>query len=70
MQLHPHYYEDLPDYTPDPYAYTCTECGEVCCALVEDQGIGVYDYAGSPGVDTRLVARSNCCEADVVPKNK
>ena len=43
----------------------CGECGEECNAIIGDFGIGAYEYWGCRGVDIRLAAVSNCCEADV-----
>jgi hypothetical protein len=53
------------DLDPD---YKCTECGESCAVIWEDEGIGGYDYHGASGYDENIVGRSECCDADVEVK--
>lgn len=61
MRLSSHNPDD--EYTPDPDAYTCTECGEVCLLCFEKVEAGPAWLAYTSGY-------SDCCEADVVPTYK
>jgi len=42
----------------------CTCCGEKCVVIVQDFGIGAYEYWGQRGTDVQLKAVSGCCEAE------
>ena len=50
----------MDEYTPDPDAFTCTECMEVCTKITErvEGGCAWVAYTAE---------YSDCCEADVVP---
>lgn len=45
--------------------YFCGDCGEECNAVVEDHGIGAYEFWGQRGVDRRDVVCSDCCSAEL-----
>lgn len=44
----------------------CDDCGLECDAILEDQGIGSYEYWGSRGVHHDYRNVSPCCGASVV----
>jgi hypothetical protein len=44
----------------------CSECKKPCEVELVDDGIGPYEFWGMKGVDRRMVAVSDCCEADPV----
>lgn len=44
----------------------CSECGERCCEVPIDIGIGQYEYWGYKSVHRDIQYLSPCCEADVV----
>jgi len=39
----------------------CGTCKEQCEYSIEDQGIGAYEFWGSPSVDVSYVLVSDCC---------
>lgn len=44
----------------------CNECGIECDSVVEDHGIGPYEFWGSRGNHHDYVEVSPCCSAEVV----
>ena len=44
----------------------CESCGTECSAVMQDEGIGDYEYWGSRGVHHDWVEVSPCCGAAVV----
>lgn len=47
----------------------CGECGEECCAVIVDHGIGPYEYWGLRAVDVQLVVESECCGAECLDES-
>lgn len=47
----------------------CTKCNQPCEVIKVDFGIGPYEYWGARGIDTFIVAVSNCCEATATHAN-
>ena len=43
----------------------CGTCRAECDAHVVDNGIGHYEFWGSPGIDTSMCYESVCCDATV-----
>jgi hypothetical protein len=43
----------------------CVFCRQECTVEIVDEGIGVYEYWGAPGVDVQLTEVSDCCGEDV-----
>jgi hypothetical protein len=43
----------------------CGYCKHACGVKWEDHGIGPYEYWGARGVDSQIVAVSDCC-ADAI----
>ena len=41
--------------------FYCTYCGKECSPVIEDDGIGNYEYAGSKGVHHDYYVVSDCC---------
>lgn len=44
----------------------CTECGQECSVVTEEDGIGAYEFHGQVGFDSGVLISSDCCYADVV----
>lgn len=44
----------------------CDCCGEACCPVLVDCGIGSYEFWGAKGTHHDWQALSPCCEAEVV----
>jgi len=47
----------------------CACCGEECKAVIEDHGIGPYEFQGAKGVDRKQVLVSDCCGDAVLDDN-
>jgi len=63
-------YQDWPPLDVNDHYATrgtgwCKQCGMPCAIKTVDIGIGPYEYAGAPGVDTHLIPASVCCEGEV-----
>lgn len=62
-------YRDHEEHDDDYYCQPtgwCEACGEECRPVIEDHGIGPYEFWGDRGVDRRLVEVSPCCGASVL----
>lgn len=51
------------EFLTDP---VCSNCFHNCGVVVEDQGIGPYEFWGSKGVHHEYVAVSSCCKEEVI----
>lgn len=48
----------------------CKNCGEPCTAISVDEGIGVHEYWGMRGNDSRVCIVSPCCHDDVIQEKE
>ena len=48
---------------PEANVY-CKICGASCTEVMEDQGVGGYEYFGQRGVDRDMRRVSSCCSGD------
>jgi len=54
------------DYDDDRTRGICSDCGEECTAVMQDQGIGSYEYWGFKGTHHDWREVSPCCGEEVV----
>ena len=44
----------------------CGECKRECGYIIEEGGIGAYEFWGQKGHDSHKLVASDCCGADVL----
>ena len=59
--------DDSPQY-PNGDEAVCGCCGEDCLPMLEDVGIGDYEFWGAKCRDKRMEWVSDCCKAPLMDK--